>query len=321
MNEVDKYKANSEAGTLSFGSQMRVVDYFERLDGNGSYKKAMELGLNDALLYLMEDEIKHSEERFKSGSCTSFAQWVHCTLFRNGRNIPGSAFSGVDGYRVKKYVRSNENAFEKWFEASMTIIEIFQTQAMKAMHRGDDQLFWKIQRIARDVAASWSLTFTNKKAAKAIQLGSTKQVDDAAKERAKWIISHMKHIIPQFDDNALDNQALQGQTNMLTALIELRMEEFGIDVGDFMQLLGLTGRNRIMYDNMAIPFAEATIKKGKFISNTESKEILRQHATSGKKRVRKTAHTTGGASQATTGTKTGGKKKGKNKGRKSKGSK
>ncbi len=241
----------------------------------------------------------------------SFAQVVHCALFRNDRNIPGNVISGMDGYRIKEYVHSNENAFEKWFDASMTIIKIFQTQAMKPMQRGDDQFFLKIQKIARDIAAAWSLTFTNKKAAKAILLGSTKQVDDASKERAKWIISHMKCIIPQSDDNKLYNESFPGeQTNMLTALIELRMEEFGIVVGDFMQLLGLTGwARRLMYEHMAIPFAEATIKKGTFITNTEKKEILRQHVTSGKKRVRKTA-------QATAGTKTGGKKKGKNKGRK-----
>ena len=62
MNEVGEYKANSEADTLSFDSQMRIIYFINHgLDKNGTYKKAVEIGLNDALLYLMEDEIKNAE--------------------------------------------------------------------------------------------------------------------------------------------------------------------------------------------------------------------------------------------------------------------
>eukprot|EP00978_Attheya_sp_CCMP212_P003722 scaffold7910_cov29-Attheya_sp.AAC.1 len=127
------------------------------LDGAGAYKMAMDLGLNGAIQKLMEDEIENAEDRFRSGELISFTQMLMCTLFRNGRHIPGGLFSSIDAYRIKKYVRSSEDAFEKWFEASLTNISIFTTQGMAASRGGNDAFFWTVQRSTRNVAAAWSM--------------------------------------------------------------------------------------------------------------------------------------------------------------------
>eukprot|EP00978_Attheya_sp_CCMP212_P032132 scaffold123972_cov51-Attheya_sp.AAC.3 len=281
------------------------------LDGAGAYKMAMDLGLNGAIQKLMEDEIENAEDRFRSGTLISFTQMLMCTLFRNGRHIPGGLFSSIDAYRIKKYVRSSEDAFERWFEASLTNISIFTTQGMTASRGGNDAFFWTVQRSTRNVAAAWSMVFANTKASKVILLGKSKEADESAKARAKWIIRKLKHILPQFPQDSPDNSAIEGQVNTFTAMIQIRLENFGVDVGDYTSLLGLKGARKQMYNDVAIPFAEATIQKGKALTTEECKDVLKAHAQSGGTRRRADASSSANASPST-----GGKKKGKRRARK-----
>ena len=87
-------------------------------------------------------------------------------------------------------------------------------------------------------------------------------------------------------------------------MIDLRCEEFGIEA-DFVQWLGLRGRARDMYNNVAIPYAGATIQKGRPLTTAESGQALRDFVQSPKGRRRANA----GAATAGGGNK--GKKKGK----------
>lgn len=248
------------------------------MDGVGSYKMALDINVNGAIQKLMEDEIEEAQDRFRSGIIASSTQMLMCVLFRNGRNIPGESFSAIDAYRIKKYVHSSDIAFERWFESSLKIISIFQTQGITASRRGDDATFWSIQRTARDIASAWSLVFTSSKASKAILLGTSKEADEFAHTRAKWIIQQSKKIMHQFPEESPDGSAIEGQFNMFTAMIQIRLKEYGVDVGDYVSLLGLKGMKKKMYHLMGIPFAEATIAKGRHLTTAESQKAIMTHA-------------------------------------------
>ena len=247
---------------------------------NGPYKKALELGLNDALFFLIEDEYKHVVNR-----CMSVLESIHMQLFSN------AAFNSIDGYRVKKYVRSKEDAFEKWFAASMKTFEIYQTQGLDAIKRNELDVYFVMKQLACNAAHFWSLVFTNRKAAKAILLGETKEVDDKARARAKWIVSELKHVHSKFQydkriisicssDQSLHSSVsvVEGSVQHFTALIEGRMNEFQMNVGNFVQLLGLPGVNKFKYENMARPWANAIIEKGSMIDMNEANDALLKQA-------------------------------------------
>jgi len=248
------------------------------LDEAAAYNMALDMNLNGAIENLMNNEIHCAEERFRSGIIFSYSNNVMSTLFRSGRYIPGDLFAKIDAYRVKKYIRSSEIAFKRWFEASLKIIYLFLKYGMTASYNGDMQYFWNIQKIARDTAAGWSMVFTSRRASKAILLGVSKEPDSNATNRAKWIIQKLKIILPQFPQESPDNSAIEGQVNQFTAMIQIRIKEFNIDIGgDFISVVGLKGPFKVMYKNMAIPFAKATMLKGKSLTNAECQQALMLH--------------------------------------------
>ena len=238
-------------------------ELIEELDGlheNGPYKKALDLGLNEKLLQLFTFEIRNVKQNFQCGLYMSIVYSTFLTLFRSGSNIPDSALKDIDGYRIKQYVRCNDRAFEIWFRASLQLIEIFQTQGLDAAESNDLHKFGEIEEAALAVACSWTHVFKNKKAAKVILLGTSKEADDAAKERAKWIMAQMSSIINNFPNIILpDEKSVESQTVLFTALTQLRMEQFGIDIGDFSKLLDLKDDRKTLYETVSIPFAESHI--------------------------------------------------------------
>ncbi len=261
-------------------------DIWNSMDNAGTYKMALAQGLNGTIQALLKDDLKNADDWNRSGKIGSFVQFINCQLFRNGRNIPGKLFSAIDAYRIKKYVRSSDEAFELWFSASMNVIQIFQTHGMAAGRMGRFGMgkFWSMQRMARDIAASWGYVFTSTKASKAILLGESKVADDAAVARAKWIIAQLKKIIPQFPLDSTDKSAaIEGEVNMFTAMIEVRLDEFGVNVGNFMSLLGLRGMKKHMYDDMALPFALGTIAKGKPLTTMETQKVRKSCANEAKR--------------------------------------
>lgn len=235
----------------------------EEVDGlgqHGPYKKALDLGLNEKLLQLFTFELGHVKQSFQRGLYISIVQLMFGTFFRSGRNIPGSTLKAIDGYRVKQYVRCNEKAFETWFRASLEVMKIFQTQGLDAAESNDLHKFGELEEAALAVACSWEHVFKNKKVSKVILLGSSKKVDDAAKERAKWIIAQMGSIINNFPSIILpDDKCVESTTVLFTAIIQLRVQQFGIDIGDFFQLLDLKDGRQTLYETVSIPFAESYI--------------------------------------------------------------
>ena len=276
---VGTFQPTNDVVLSSLGNLIMLLQN-DGVNQNGPYKKALELGLNDALFFLFEDEYKHVVNR-----CMSVLESIHMQLFSN------AAFNSIDGYRVKKYVRSKEDAFEKWFAASMKTFEIYQTQGLDAIKRNELDVYFVLKQLACNAAHCWSLVFTNRKAAKAILLSETKEVDDKARARAKWIVSELERVHSKFQydkriisicssDPSLHSSVsvVEGSVQHFTALIEGRMNEFQMNVGNFSELLGLPGVNKFKYENMARPWANAIIEKGSMIDMNEANDALLKQA-------------------------------------------
>ncbi len=127
----------------------------------------------------------------------------------------------------------------------------------------------------------------------------------------------MKEIILSFPEDSPDNSAIEGQVNMFTAMIEIRLEQFGVEVGgNYVSLLGLKGQRFHMYNDMAIPFALGTIAKGRSLMSHESQMAIMEYSQEAKdiakRRIRRGGAISGGVSSKSSG----GKKKGKKKGEK-----
>ena len=160
------------------------------------------------------------------------------------------------------------------------------------------------------------MVFTSTKASKAILLGESKEADDMAADRAKWIILELKKTIPLFPMDSPDNSGVEGLVNTFTAMIEIRLEEFGVNIGNFMSLLGLTGFRKKIYEAMALPFAMGTMAKGGPMTTTEtnrSKKIYAREVSELIQRRNGMPHTNSSRKSEISN---GGKKKGKRKSKK-----
>lgn len=285
---------NERDARVSFSLRLKkmylALDCLAGLGENGPYMKAIELGLNEYLLQLFMFEIRAVKQFFQRGVYLSIVGPIVYSLFYRKRSVGNRTVRCIDGFRVKTYVRSNEKAFESWFAASLQAIAIFQTQGLDAFQRNDLDSFRKIEKVADDSVRSWAHVFVNKKAAKAILLGSSKEVDGAAKERAKWIIDHINVITNNFPSIELPvKRVMEIRTYFFTAVIILQMKEFGIDVEDFFQLLQVKGDKKFMYECVAFPMAEGALKKGEYLDENEKKQILQQLAMSSSEGERKTS--------------------------------
>jgi hypothetical protein len=257
---------------------IRVQEHaLKRLDGAGPYKQALHHGLNSAIQGLMEDDIENVHSRWEEGIAFSYVNWINCVLFRDGRQEGKSlhdrgAFSHIDSYRVKKYVLSSDDALEKWWEASLAVISVFLDKRICS----DEGTFYAAHQGARDVASSWSLIFTSSTASKAIILGKSKQADEAAVERVKWMLKKLKTLLHKFWKTSVGNigEAIEAHFNQVAGMIRHRIKEHGVVVGDVIKLLGLKGSHKAMFVNVAIPFAENTINKGRTLTNAETQAIL-----------------------------------------------
>ena len=99
-------------------------------------------------------------------------------------------------------------------------------------------------------------------------------------------------------------------------MIQLRVQELEIDVGDFEKVLGLKGYNyRFSYYGVGVPLAVAIIAKGKALTALEADEAIKKHTRSAKSRRTRTRHGMGGSSASDSVRSGGGKKKSKKKGK------
>lgn len=313
MKQLCHDAAEEFVGTLkdpnaTLNQKLRTT-MWSSVDEAGPYKIAVSLGLNEALLQMIKEDIVDAVQRFQSGCFNCYTQHMMCVLFRAGRCNPG--FSHVDPYRVKKFVHSSPDAFEKWFHASMNFVNIFLTIGVEAKDNGDANYFWRAHNVARYIVGAWALVWTSTKASKAIILGTSGEADEAAHLRAKWTLKQCKNTLQKFWGKHIpDNDAVEGNMNTFVASYDIRLCQFGVDIGDFSQLLSLDGNRKAMYIDVAHTFAEAQIKKGRALSTTESNEALKEYGNQGNLRSRNAS------ARAAKVPKVGNRKKGKGKRRK-----
>jgi len=248
------------------------VFWLDKIGCFGYYKVALNLGLNKAIQELLQDE-GDMIERFQSGIFESYTHRVMCDLWRGGRqegHTSERTFSCIDPIRIKKYVESDPQAFDDWFiGATIT----FNAHA-NANARLDEVMFIRGQRNARDVAAAFSLVFTNKSASKAI-LMPNKEPDDRAKDRVKFIAAKMKPVFKKYFSAPDDCDIVEAQMLHFLAMADIRCQEFGIKGIDMIKLLSLRGRQKSIYTRNGIPFGRAMIAKGKALTQEEGEQVMR----------------------------------------------
>jgi hypothetical protein len=201
----------------------RVDEYqWKRLDGAGPYKAALDQGLNAALKGLCEEEIEQVLKRWQMRCQVSYVEWIMCVMWRSGRQegkktTGAGAFSHIDSYRVKKYVHSSPDAFERWFEASLAMITVF----LDPMIGREERNLLGAHKTARNVAASWSMVWTSPKASKAIILGISKEADEAAVNRGKWMIKQLKKVLPKFWNlpEGHVGESIEGHLNQFAGMV------------------------------------------------------------------------------------------------------
>ena len=253
------------------------------LDGSGAYEKALTFGLNDAIQLLLEDEIANVESRFRSGIQASLTNMILCTLFRSHRNLPNNLFFGTDGYRIREFVLSSDDSFEKLFEATLKIIDIFATQGIPAYRRGDEGFFWPLHIMTRDICEAWSAIFTCSETSKAILLGKSQQIGERMKSRANWIIQQLKPLVAKLGRDRPNGLAedewyhpIESRVNKFIAMIDHRMKEYGFDVRKFWIVLNMSFPMNFMYLTLASPIAQETIIKGEVLTDEENTELVRE---------------------------------------------
>ena len=252
------------------------------LAGTGEYKAACKHGLNEALLEMLREERDHIFDRLDESSLNTgtYTFWIMTALFRANRlegKQNGRAFSHIDAYRCKKLIRAHPRAFEDWFEASMVNITAFVDP------RFDRDLAkrTRLMRVARDVAAAWSLNFTNPSLAKRIILGDSRAADEKARQRATWIIKQLKPTLTKLWKAAGDvdhGGAVEAQVNQFTAMVFWRLVEYGVfkasEKNKFLKKLGIVGSHKTMFNSIAIPIADHMLRKGRAITGAESRAIM-----------------------------------------------
>ena len=253
-----------------------IENAFEELSGAGAFEAAVEHGLFPALLDAMEYEKNEMDlEQRLEDAPFSRTQSICCTLFRGerveGRGIKRRGFNCIDGQRVSDFVLSNPSAVEIWWGSVCdTTLKVFDRRAA-----GDGRM----QRVARDCLAAWSLTLANKAAAKAILVLET---EEKSIERAKFFCKTGKEVIEACERGyrrADPNQTLQGLMCQCLAMIELRYKEFKICQNKKklnMRKLAGTNKGAIghSFDALAIPLGRGTIAKGKNLPMDEARAIM-----------------------------------------------
>ena len=123
--------------------------------------------------------------------------------------------------------------------------------------------------------------FTERLASKAIILGPSKRADADAVARGKRMVEQLKGVLRRFwtaAEGVDTGGAVEGHLNQVTGMIKLRQEEFGVDIGDFIKLTGAKGQQKTMLKRMGIPFARATIAKGRALTTHEAQNVMQGKA-------------------------------------------
>ena len=253
-----------------------------RLDSSGPYKEAKQQGLHELVQQLFAKEVETVSQRWNSGDILDAdfgnklfcnTQVIPCVLFRGDRLSDNFRCDRVDAGRIIDYVSCNPDAFDTWLDASL---EVFMVPFVDHLDPSLQQL---ANVCARDVFNTWCMVFTSHHAAKYILTGTVKEEDfdrAAALDRAKSIGERMKAIFAKVyadDTEFFTNGNIKPLLLQMAAMIHYRLHEYKIEV-DFEAMLELSAMAAEMYYMVAVPVAEATIRKGSTLTFQESTQAM-----------------------------------------------
>lgn len=256
------------------------VQGLDRLDREGPYRSAQELGLHDVMYDMMKEDTLKAQDRFLSNDpyqIVSFCVWITTTLFRGGRNarqeLGLNTTRESDVKRVKDFLYSKDDVFEVWWGTSMAfVLDVVMNKKVfknKLLHTEAHQM-------GRNIVAAWSQILTSPKAAKAILFGKhrSNKNHEKARARATLVAESTKKTLLGLEKKKDLRNLLEANINQNLAMMAHWCREFGVDV-NMEELVGLKGLNLQMYHQVAVPIAEGTIKKGTGLSNQESQDAIR----------------------------------------------
>jgi MYND finger len=271
------------------------------LDMTRTYNAAVRQGLHDKIRRVMElDKINCSAGRYRNAhsyTYTFYTEHVMNDLFRGQRaEGKGDAFPFVfdcmDGLRIKDYVRSHPDALDAWWQASVQLLHALTDRTLLSnpdAHRA-------LHKTAGEVWDSWCIVFTSKDAARAILTpfpllearasnGSNGGgLGQGAEQRGKLIEAHARQIVTILKDaiRLIDSDAgsrADPETSVktcvceATAMVQLRIQEYGIDI-DVESILDWKGTDKRIYQYVAIPMAKRGIEKGRKLTTQESNAVM-----------------------------------------------
>jgi hypothetical protein len=266
-----KYKSNDVGHT-----------HYDMLDMAGPYKAAVQKGLHKELLKLFQGDIQEVHDwRHDTGTMISKTGGAMCSLFRGeryeGRGIKSRSFACCDGNRIRMYVDSHPRAFEAWWEASMATLLLALDDRVWRAGPGAHST---VRQHSRDTIAGWILVFATKSGSKAILLPNSPK--EESKARAEYLANSIRKSMARFKVTAFSPErdpggSLEGMLYQVAAEIDLRYQMFQMDIG-FEKLLKIKGsKMTTRYKGLALPFAEATIAKGKSINMEEGQAAMQAH--------------------------------------------
>ena len=256
--------------------------HYDMLDMAGPYKAAVQKGLHKQLLKLFQEDLEELDDRwYDTGIISSRTGTVMCALFRGeryeGRGVKSRTFACCDGHRIRMYVESHPRAFEAWWEASMATMLLALDDRVWRKGPGAHS---SVRQISRDTIAGWILVFATKSGSKSILLPNSPK--EESKARAEYLANSIRKSMARFraivsSPDRDPNGTLEGMLYQVAAEIDLRYQMFQMDIG-FEKLLKIKGsKMTTRYKGLALPFAEATIAKGKVINMAEGQAAMKAH--------------------------------------------
>ncbi|CAB9499318.1 SET [Seminavis robusta] len=259
------------------------VQKLDGLDLEGPFRIALEQhNLHQVIYDMLLEDRQSVQKRFLQGNNinnsfqhASFVQWIMTTLFRGGRISPRAVQSSntryADACRVKAFVLFKEDALEVWWDASMKfVVQVVMDKKLFQRHK---ELHAGIHFMARDILASWSQILTCPKAAKAILYHNdgTKAV-----ARATYLATSTKRTLQSLHTPRDPRAVLEAYLNQNLAMIDYWCHLWKIPV-NVEQLAGFKDDvAQKMYQNMAKPLAQGTIRKGFALNNQETQSAMAQ---------------------------------------------
>lgn len=279
MKEVCR-KTGAEVVEAMNGQRQMYPDTLGRLDMAGPYSAAVDAGLHEAMRRAFQSETDEAVllQRCSGveGAFYSVTRDVCCAIFRGerfeGKGNKSSSFGSVDAYRIKRYIQSDtETALDVWFDASIATFRIpLNARVFASAHHA------MARRAARDIWAAWLLVMANKRAARAVLWnGSAEKDKDAIIARVKAMATKVRMALAKSYSSDPDSDpglTLQGCLYQFMAMVEYHLSEYDIKL-DCAKLLKLNKKEKVQYI-CASRLGVATIKKGRFLNNEETKVAL-----------------------------------------------